>query len=69
MATLTEEAKKNGAVMSDDTLAALGKFDDTRPAVKIGSISREKMLGTILLPQLQVLADNGVSLPVNSLQV
>lgn len=62
MAALTEEAKKMGAVMSDDTLAALGKFDDSVQRLKSGASAAKNMLGTVLLPQLQVLADNGVSL-------
>ena len=62
MAALTEEAKKMGAVMSDDTLNALGKFDDSIQRLKSGGEAAKNMLGTVLLPQLQVLADSGVSL-------
>lgn len=62
MAALTEEAKKMGAVMSDDTLNALGKFDDSVQRLKSGASAAKNMLGTVLLPQLQVFADDGVSL-------
>jgi phage-related protein len=62
MASLTEEAMKMGAVMSGDTLNALGKFDDSVQRLKSGGEAAKNMLGTVLLPQLQVLADSGVSL-------
>lgn len=59
---LTEEAKRMGAVMSEDSLNALGKFDDSIQRLKAGSAAAKNMLGTVLLPQLQVLADDGVAL-------
>jgi phage-related protein len=62
MAALTEEAMKMGAVMSEDTLAALGKFDDSVQRLKSGASAAKNTLGTVLLPQLQILADDGVSL-------
>lgn len=62
IAALTEEAKRMGAVMSDDSLKALGKFDDSVQRLKAGSEAAKNMLGMVLLPQLQVLADDGVSL-------
>lgn len=62
IAKLTDEAKNMGAVMSDDILNALGKFDDTVQRLKSGSEAAKNAMGTILLPQLQSLADDGVTL-------
>lgn len=62
IAALTDEAKKMGAVMSEDSLNALGKFDDSVQRIKSGAAAAKNMLGTVLLPQLQLLADNGTSL-------
>lgn len=62
MAKLTEEAKKMGAVMSDESLNALGKFDDTVQRLKSGADAAKNAMGTILLPQLQSLAGDGVDL-------
>lgn len=61
IAELTEEAKRMGAVLSDETLAQLGKFDDSVQRLKSGS-DAANALGTVLLPQLQILADEGVAL-------
>ncbi len=61
-AELTDEAKRMGAVMSEDSLNSLGKFDDSMQRLKSGAGAAKNMLGTVLLPQLQVLADDGVSL-------
>ena len=62
IAELTEEAKRMGAVMSEDSLNALGKFDDSVQRLKAGGEAAKNMLGMVLLPQLQILADDGVSL-------
>jgi phage-related tail protein len=62
IAELTEEAKRMGAVMSEDSLNALGKFDDSIQRLKSGGEAAKNMLGMVLLPQLQILADDGVSL-------
>ena len=62
IAELTEEAKRMGAVMSEDSLNALGKFDDSIQRLKAGGEAAKNMLGTVLLPQLQILADDGVAL-------
>ncbi len=62
IAELTEEAKRMGAVLSDETLAQLGKFDDSVQRLKSGSDAAKNALGTVLLPQLQIMADEGVSL-------
>ena len=62
IAALTDEAKRMGAVMSTESLEALGKFDDSVQRLKSGGVAAKNVLGMVLLPQLQVLADNGVSL-------
>lgn len=62
IAALTDEAKRMGAVMSEDSLNALGKFDDSVQRLKAGAGAAKNAMGTILLPQLQTLADDGVSL-------
>lgn len=62
IAKLTEEAKNMGAVMSDDQLNSLGKFDDTIQRLKSGSEAAKNALGMVLLPQLQALGTEGVTL-------
>lgn len=62
IAKLTEEAKNMGAVMSDDQLNNLGKFDDTVQRLKSGSEAAKNALGMVLLPQLQALGTDGVTL-------
>lgn len=62
IAELTEEAKRMGAVMSEDSLNALGAFDDSIQRLKAGAGAAKNALGMVLLPQLQLLADDGVSL-------
>lgn len=62
IAALADEAKRMGAVMSEDSLNALGKFDDSVQRLKAGAGAAKNAMGTILLPQLQTLADDGVSL-------
>ena len=62
IAALTGEAKRMGAVMSTESLEALGKFDDSVQRLKSGGAAAKNVLGMVLLPQLQVLADSGVSL-------
>jgi len=62
IAELTEEAKNMGAVMSGDSLNALGNFDDSVQRLKSGSNAAKNALGMVLLPQLQILADDGVGL-------
>ncbi len=61
IAELTKEAKAMGAVMSEDTLKKLGAFDDSMQRLKQGAGAAKNMLGTVLLPQLQMLADDVVS--------
>ena len=62
IAELTDEAKNMGAVLSDDQLVKLGGFDDTVQRLKSGSAAAKNALGTVLLPELQTLATDGVSL-------
>lgn len=62
IAELTEEAKRMGVVMSEDSLSALGKFDDSIQRLKGGAEGAKNALGMVLLPQLQLLADDGVDL-------
>jgi phage-related protein len=62
IAALTEEARNMGAVMSTESLEALGKFDDSMQRLKSGGVAAKNALGLILLPQLQILADDGVGL-------
>lgn len=62
IAELTDEAKRMGAVMSEDTINQLGKFDDSVQRLKQGSEAAKRVMGTVLLPQLQTLADDGVNL-------
>ena len=62
IAALTDEAKRMGAVLSEDTIAKFGAFDDSVQRLKQGSEAAQRVMGTVLLPQLQTLADDGVSL-------
>ena len=62
IAALTEEAKRMGVVMSADSLNALGNFDDSMQRLKGGAEGAKNALGMVLLPQLQILADEGVGL-------
>lgn len=59
---LTEEARSMGAVMSGESLDALGQFDDSMQRIQSGGVAVKNALGMVLLPQLQVLADDGVGL-------
>ena len=62
IAKLTEEAKRMGAVMSDDALKRLGEFDDAMQRLQAGSAAAKNALGLILLPQLKMLSGEGVDL-------
>ena len=62
IAALTDEAKQMGAVLSEDSISKLGAFDDSVQRLKQGSEAAKRVMGTVLLPQLQTLADDGVSL-------
>lgn len=56
---LTDEAREAGAVLSGDSLAALGAFDDSLQRLKGSASAAKNALGTILLPELQALTDGG----------
>lgn len=62
IAELTEEAKQMGAVLSEDQLSRFGGFDDAIQRLTAGSSAAKNALGLVLLPELQTLADEGVSL-------
>ena len=62
IAALTEEAKRMGAVLSEESIEKLGQFDDSVQRLKQGALAAKRVMGTVLLPQLQTLADSGVSL-------
>ena len=62
IAELTDEAHRMGAVLSEESIAKLGAFDDSVQRLKQGSAAAKRVMGTVLLPQLQDLADDGVSL-------
>lgn len=62
IAALTDEANRMGAVLSEDSISKLGAFDDSVQRLTQGSEAAKRAMGTILLPQLQSLADDGVSL-------
>ena len=62
IAELTDEAHRMGAVLSEDAISKLGAFDDSVQRLKQGGAAAKRVMGTVLLPQLQTLADDGVSL-------
>lgn len=59
---LTDEAINMGAVMSDEQLLKLGAFDDSVQRLRSGAAAAKNALGTVLLPQLQELADGSTGL-------
>lgn len=59
---LAEQAHEVGYVMSEDTLDAFGEFDDALQQLKTGTTAAKNALGTVLLPVLTDLANEGVSL-------
>lgn len=60
---LSEEAKKNGAVMSNEAVAGLDSFGDTMDNIKSSIMGAfgEKLVG--LLPTIQILIDKLMNLP------
>ena len=62
IAALTQEAKDMGAVLSEETMSDLGSFDDSIQRLTQGSEAAKRVLGTVLLPELQTLVDDGVDL-------
>ena len=61
IAALTEEAKRMGAVLSEETIEKLGAFDDSVQRLKQGSEAAKRVMGTVLLPQLQTLGADGAA--------
>lgn len=59
MKELTAEAHDVGAVLSEDTLNALGAFDDSIQRLKGSAGAAKNALGGVLLPELQMLTDAG----------
>ena len=59
---MTDKAKRMGAVLSEETIEKFGAFDDSVQRLKQGAAAAQRVMGTVLLPQLQTLADDGVSL-------
>lgn len=62
IAQLTEEARQMGAVMSKEALSSLAEFDDTMQRLSAGANAARNALGLVLLPQLKILAGDGVAL-------
>lgn len=58
-AELTEEARKNGAIMSGEQLDALGAFDDQMQRLTSTTAAAKNALGLTLLPVLDDLAGSG----------
>jgi phage-related protein len=61
MKELTQEAHDVGAVLSQETLDALGAFDDSIQRLKGSAGAAKNALGGVLLPELQMLTDAGGS--------
>ena len=62
MAAFAEEAHNAGAVMSSDVLAGFGAFNDELMRMKSGVGAAKNALGGVLLPILNELSGDGVSL-------
>src|SRR5574344_2713075 len=62
IAALGDEAHRMGAVLSEESIEKLGAFDDSVQRLKQGSAAAKRVMGTVLLPQLQTLADEGTTL-------
>ena len=62
MQELTKEAEEVGAVMSGDTLNALGAFDDSIQRLKGSASAAKNALGSVLLPELQSITDTSGAL-------
>lgn len=57
-----KEAEDVGYVMSGDTLASFGQFDDAMQRLELSSTAAQNALGTVLLPILTQLSSEGTSL-------
>lgn len=62
MNELGDQAKAAGYVVSDDMLNAYGALDDQLQYLNVGATAAKNALGTILLPTLTSLAEDGVDL-------
>jgi len=62
MNELSQEAHDVGAVMSEETLAALGSFDDSIQRLKGSAGAAKNSLGSVLVPELQMMTDAGTDL-------
>lgn len=60
--TLADEATATGYVMSEDTLASFGAFDDQMQRLQNGADAAKRSLGGVLLPTLTGLAGTGTDL-------
>jgi phage-related protein len=68
MKELTQEAKDVGAVMSEDSLEALGSFDDSIQRLKGSAGAAKNSIGSVLVPELQMMADAGTDLLIDFTQ-
>lgn len=59
MQELAQEAHDVGAVLSEDALSALGSFDDSIQRLKGSAGAAKNSLGSVLLPELQLITDSG----------
>ena len=62
MAELAQEAQDVGAIMSEDALNAMGAFDDSLQRLKGSAGAAKNALGSVLLPELTLLATEGSAL-------
>lgn len=62
MAELAEEAHAAGYVLDEETLDAFGNLDDQMQRMKNGATAAKNALGTILLPTLTQLGEDGTGL-------
>ena len=56
----TDEAKRMGAVLDENTLESLGALDDDMQRLKQGFKAAKTQLGTVLLPELKKAAEWGI---------
>lgn len=62
MAELTKEAQEVGAVLSEDSLNAMGAFDDSIQRLSGSAGAAKNALGAVLLPELTTMATEGSAL-------
>lgn len=61
-AAIAEEAENAGAIMSDETLRDFQSLDDTMARMQQGAQAAQRALGSVLLPVLEDIGGEGVSL-------